>query len=348
VQDGNGQLNTYWNVEPGTQNILTENEGAVWHKNNSGTYNLYLYDGQAGDAGALPSWVNVIDATTSAVNTPNVNLLERGQRVYSPNNQPTKSDVGLGNVTNDAQVKVADLAANGGNVVTNDRNNVFTDGQTIKSVTPSLYFVNQSNNSHIWFRDGQASNADRALIYWHRSINQLRLRSYSGAAGSETSDSQLALGQGFVDVNIGVLEEQGQRVYSPNNQPTKSDVGLGNVPNVDATNADNITSGTLSRPVDAPYYRLGHSSTTSTLDLAANNVFTVDASSNRALSFANAPGSGQAMAVVVRVSGNAGTITWPSGINWAGGSAPQLKSGWTVVNLFWDGSSWHGFTAGGA
>lgn len=50
---------------------------------------------------------------------------------------------------------------------------------------------------------------------------------------------------GNVGVLSGNLYEQGSRVYSPNNNPTKADVGLGNVPNVDATDASNIDSGTL-------------------------------------------------------------------------------------------------------
>lgn len=50
---------------------------------------------------------------TAVVNFTNVTLREQGQRVYSPNNKPTKSDVGLGNVTN----KTLEFKKDGGSVL---------------------------------------------------------------------------------------------------------------------------------------------------------------------------------------------------------------------------------------
>jgi len=97
-----------------------------------------------------------------------------------------------------------------------------------------------------------------------------------------------------------------------------------------------------------PRYDLASASTTATLDLAAQQVFRVDASSNRTLSFSNAPGSNRAMTVVIRITGSTGTITWPAGIEWAEGTAPELRDAWTAVTLLWDGATWRGFVSGGA
>ena len=84
-------------------------------------------------------------------------------------------------------------------------------------------------------------------------------------------------------------------------------------------------------------YDLSSAPTTSTLDLATRQVFTVDATTTaRTLSFANAPGAGKAMTVVVTINGS-NAITWPAGINWHGGTAPELGATFTNVVLFWDG-----------
>ena len=90
-------------------------------------------------------------------------------------------------------------------------------------------------------------------------------------------------------------------------------------------------------------YDLASISTTATLDLAASNVFRVDASVARTLAFANAPGANRAMTVVVHITGNS-SVTWPTGIDWDSGAAPELGDSETKVVLFWDGVKWSGFT----
>lgn len=89
-------------------------------------------------------------------------------------------------------------------------------------------------------------------------------------------------------------------------------------------------------------YTLAVASTTAELDLAETQVFTVSAASNRTLTLANTPGAGRTMTTVIKFTGNGGTITWPSNIEWNNGTAPELGAAYTVVVLFWDGSSWVG------
>lgn len=91
-------------------------------------------------------------------------------------------------------------------------------------------------------------------------------------------------------------------------------------------------------------YTLKIGSTTAALDLADRQTFTVDASTNRTLTFSNAPGAGRSMTVVITVAGNAGQITWPAGIQWNAGTAPALGATFTVVVLFWNGTNWYGST----
>lgn len=75
VQDGNGRTSQYWNVEPGTQNIIADNEGAAWWYLGRGEAHLDLYDGVSGDADTEADWTRVFNATT----TDGVELLEGGR-----------------------------------------------------------------------------------------------------------------------------------------------------------------------------------------------------------------------------------------------------------------------------
>lgn len=92
-------------------------------------------------------------------------------------------------------------------------------------------------------------------------------------------------------------------------------------------------------------YTLNAAAATTALDLSSTQVFRIDASVNRTLTFSNPPGAGRAMAVVITLSGNK-VITWPAGIRWNGGVAPALSPTWTVVTLVWDGSVWSGSVGG--
>lgn len=85
-----------------------------------------------------------------------------------------------------------------------------------------------------------------------------------------------------------------------------------------------------------------------TLDLNTAQVFVVDGTGSRTLSFSNLPGTGRSMTVLVRVNGTGGTITWPAPggtvITWDEGSAPKLGATRTIVTLFYDGTTWNGFS----
>jgi len=89
-------------------------------------------------------------------------------------------------------------------------------------------------------------------------------------------------------------------------------------------------------------YDLASASVTSVLDLATSQVFRVDASAPRTLAFANAPGANRAMTVVVHITGNS-AVSWPAGIDWDSGAAPELGDTFTRVVLMWDGAGWTGF-----
>lgn len=69
--------------------------------------------------------------------------------LYGTKNKPSKADVGLGNVTNDAQVKKS------GDTMTGDL--------SITKATPSIYIRSKSGTAHVWFQNEDQS--ERGVIW---------------------------------------------------------------------------------------------------------------------------------------------------------------------------------------
>jgi len=95
------------------------------------------------------------------------------------------------------------------------------------------------------------------------------------------------------------------------------------------------------------------SNTGPTLDLSSGNTFVHAPSANVAYEFANPPASGTAIDFTLKVTPSATvTITWPSSVKWAGGTAPSApSSGETDAFTFYStdgGSTYYGFHAGDA
>lgn len=83
--------------------------------------------------------------------------------LYGTANKPSKSDVGLGNVTNDAQVKKV------GDTMTGDLD--------IAKGTPSIRLKSASGNAHLWFTN--ADSTERGVIWSppnNASLGEIRIR----------------------------------------------------------------------------------------------------------------------------------------------------------------------------
>uniref|UniRef100_UPI000A37C99C prophage tail fiber N-terminal domain-containing protein n=2 Tax=Escherichia coli TaxID=562 RepID=UPI000A37C99C len=70
-------------------------------------------------------------------------------RIYDQVNKPSKSDVGLGNVTNDAQVKKS--------------GDIMSGNLSITKATPSLFLSSKSGTAHVWFQNEDQS--ERGVIF---------------------------------------------------------------------------------------------------------------------------------------------------------------------------------------
>ncbi len=100
-----------------------------------------------------------------------------------------------------------------------------------------------------------------------------------------------------------------------------------------------ITGGSL-----AEVYN-GLSGTTPTCNVDNAGAFSLTMTGNTTFTFSG-PNSGYSQCFVLQLTGNGGTVTWPTSVDWAGGTAPDAPaSGETDIYAFWTrdgGTTWYG------
>ena len=111
-----------------------------------------------------------------------------------------------------------------------------------------------------------------------------------------------------------------------------------------------VTGVTFSDSLQEDYTSL--SGTTPSIDADTAGSFALTTSGNTTFTFASVT-SGRSVGFVLKLTaGGTHTITWPSSVDWAGGTAPDAPaSGETDVLVFYTvdgGTNWYGFTAGQA
>jgi hypothetical protein len=95
------------------------------------------------------------------------------------------------------------------------------------------------------------------------------------------------------------------------------------------------------------------SGTTPSADVGARDTYTLTTSGNTTFTFTGAPSSGQVGTFsLIITAGGAHTITWPTSVDWAGGTAPDAPaSGAKNIYTFTTidaGTTWYGFLAAAA
>lgn len=98
---------------------------------------------------------------------------------------------------------------------------------------------------------------------------------------------------------------------------------------------------------------VGLSGTTPAVNCEAGNMFALTTSGNTTFTFSNPPSTGTAYGFTLKVTaGGTHTLTWPTSVDWAGGTAPDAPaSGEVNVYAFIThdgGTTWYGFLAGAA
>jgi len=124
----------------------------------------------------------------------------------------------------------------------------------------------------------------------------------------------------------------------------------------DGSLVTNFADGVLQRPEFKDYgeTKTALSAAASvTCDLTTGNVFTLTADQNTTFVFSNPSdtGSSCAFTLIWTQDGSDRTITWPTTVDWAGGSAPDVTSGSAKIDVYTfftldAGTIWYGFQAG--
>lgn len=89
-------------------------------------------------------------------------------------------------------------------------------------------------------------------------------------------------------------------------------------------------------------YTLVSTDTVDTIDLSVAQLFRIDASVARTLSFANVPGAGKATTIVLYLHNITAGLshTWPAGVQWSGGGEPVMEGSWMNIIMLWTGAEW--------
>ena len=106
----------------------------------------------------------------------------------------------------------------------------------------------------------------------------------------------------------------------------------------------------VTRPVLKDYGETKVAMAAHDVDLSLGNVQTYTLSGNQTLTFSNPPASGTSGSfTLILTNGGSATLTWPTSVDWAGGSAPSLTSSGIDALVFTTidgGTIWYGFAAG--
>ena len=149
---------------------------------------------------------------------------------------------------------------------------------------------------------------------------------------------------------------------NPDQVPTNADLGTmayqdaSNFVTADASNFVTTDANgvvTFDNGITEESTTITSSSNAATLNLHDGTNFVHDLTENVTYTFSNPPASGRVTSFTLKViqDSSARTITWPSSVDWAGGSAPTISTGNTDCDIFVfitynGGSTYYGFTSG--
>ena len=106
----------------------------------------------------------------------------------------------------------------------------------------------------------------------------------------------------------------------------------------------------VTKPRFTDYAETKQAMAANSVDLTLGNVQTYTLSGNQTLTFDNPSDTGNACSFTLIVTnGGSATLTWPTEVDWAGGSAPSLTSSGVDILTFTTmdaGTIWYGFAAG--
>ena len=118
--------------------------------------------------------------------------------------------------------------------------------------------------------------------------------------------------------------------------------------------ADNIAQRPEIKDYAETVYAHGTTGGAKTIDLTNGNIHTITLNAATTFAFSNPPASGKAgsLTLIINQGTTAYAVTWPSSVDWSGGSAPDLSTvstDYVLTFLTLDGgTTWRGWLSGSA
>lgn len=185
--------------------------------------------------------------------------------------------------------------------------------------------------------ESAAESAQRASSNGATQVDLAAQRATSAAQSAQSASQQASSAKTQADAAKGyrdTAQAAASAAQGAAGLPALS--GKGGLPLVAKPDGTGVEySGSLRR------YDLDVLTTTAVLDMSLSQVFKINASQPRILTFANPPGATRAMSLVLHITGKA-AITWPPGVLWNNSQVPVLGNAWTTVILIWVGDGWVG------
>ena len=200
-------------------------------------------------------------------------------------------------------------------------------------------FADQMNRAIDYIGDqaeSAAESAQRATTNGAAQVELAGQRATSASQSAQSAAQQASSAKTQADAAKGYRDTaQAAAAAAQGAAGLPALTGKGGLPLVAKPDGTGVEySGSLRR------YDLDVATTTAVLDLSLSQVFKINASQQRTLTFSN-PAANRAMSVVLHISGKA-NINWPAGILWNNSQVPVLGNAWTTVILIWIGDGWVG------
>ena len=334
----------------------------------------YVNDGTANSVGDLTFSTR---ATTSATNlTERMRLTQSGRLVVGVNTAQGKLDVQSdgqytpaayfrndGNTASWARADWYNDQASGSGIIYRDQAGtfVFRNDNSSGTATTTAIVAGSTTAGHIVFNTTASSEAMRvessgevgigtptpaAKLHVYTATTNTIVKSHSGsgygafqAHSSGTNPSYIFFNNGTGERGRITVTDSGEMLFYRAGTVENARFRSTGVLRLERSLAEHSTALSGSGTVQINY-RLG-------------NNFTHTLSGNTTYTFVTPESSGYVSAITLKVTqdSTARTITWPSSVDWAGGTAPTLSTGSGDVDVFvfvtYDGgTTYYGFTAG--
>ena len=218
---------------------------------------------------------------------------------------------------------------------------------------PNFYFNKDLyvNNEKVWHagNDGSGSGLDADLLdgqegsYYYPASNPNGYTTYSADQALDTT-SNPTFNNAYI---AGVIYHSGDTdTYMQFHAADQWRVVTGGAERFEVNNSDVTVQSALKEK----YVAL--SGTTPSIDVDAGGAFSLTTSGNTTFTFAAFTSALSSGFVLELTAGGAHTITWPTSVDWAGGTAPDAPaSGEKNLYVFWSrdgGTTWYGVLSSAA